>query len=153
MKRLVLDASVAVKWFHEEEYTPEALMLREANDRGLCEFLSPVLIVYEFSNALKKPPNLFSEKEVTDAMNSVFSRLTEIVTPNQMDIDEVIKTAFKYNITAYDASYVALATDRKTVMVTGDKWLASKVKNERIAIFLGSGNYKEFIQQIIKAGQ
>ena len=128
-------------------------MLREANDRGLCEFLSPVLIVYEVSNALKKPPNLFSEKDVTDAVNSVFSRLTEIVTPNQMDIDEVIKTAFKYNITAYDASYVALATDRKTVMVTGDKWLASKVKNERIAIFLGSGNYKEFIQQIIKAGQ
>ena len=138
MKRLVLDASVVVKWFHDEEYTPEALMLRDANDRGVCEFLAPALIVYEATNALKKPPNLFSEKEVEDAVESIFSRLTDIVTPDKSGMGKTIRLAFKHKITTYDASYIALAEDEKAVMVTGDKWLSSKVNNEGVVTFLGS---------------
>lgn len=151
MRRLVLDASVVVKWFHEEEYTSEALMLRDAHNRGLCEFVAPALIVYEVSNALKKPPNLFNEKEVTDAAESVFSRLTEIVAPDQMKIKAIIKTAFKYATTTYDASYIALAEDEKTIMVTGDRWLSTKINNEESVIFLGSRKYKEFIREVMEA--
>jgi len=151
LKRLVLDASVVVKWFHEEEYTSEALMLREAHSRGLCQFVAPTLIIYEVSNALKKPLNLFSEREVADATEGLFSRLTEIVAPNQMNMKAIIKTAFKNEITTYDASYVTLTEGEKAIMVTGDKWLATKINNEEVVIFLGSERYKEFIQGVMEA--
>ncbi len=150
MIRFVLDASVVVKWFHEEEYTSEALMLREAHNRGLCKFIVPILIVYEVSNALKKPPNLFNEREVGDAVESVFSRLTEIVAPDQTSMRTAIEAAFKYEITMYDASYVALAENEKIMMVTGDEWLSTRVKNEEIVLFLGSRRYKELIREVMK---
>lgn len=125
-------------------------MLREVQDRGLCEFVAPVLIVYEVANALKKPPNLFSEREVTDATESILSRLTEIDVPNQTSVKEVIKIAFKHALTIYDASYVALAKD-EAILVTGDKGLSTKINSEETAIFLGSSKYGKFIKEITTA--
>ncbi len=50
---IVLDASVVVKCFSEEEYTKEALEIRERVRRGEENAIVPDLLLYELSNALK----------------------------------------------------------------------------------------------------
>ncbi|MDD1745106.1 MAG: type II toxin-antitoxin system VapC family toxin [Candidatus Methanoperedens sp.] len=43
----VLDASVVIKWFSEEEYTDRALKLRDDFFKGDIELVVPDLILYE----------------------------------------------------------------------------------------------------------
>jgi len=57
---IVLDASVAVKWFSEEEYTEKALELRERIRVGKERVIVPDLLLYELANALKYNPYFVS---------------------------------------------------------------------------------------------
>ena len=50
---IILDASVVVKWFSEEEYTEKALEIRERIMRGEERVVVPDLLLYEQANALK----------------------------------------------------------------------------------------------------
>ena len=50
---LVLDASVIVKWFCEEEYTDIALRLRDRFFVGELTIVVPELMFYEVSNAMR----------------------------------------------------------------------------------------------------
>ena len=56
MERIVVDASVVVKWFVPEKDTGKALKLRDLYIRGDVELLSPTLLYYEVSNALRHHP-------------------------------------------------------------------------------------------------
>jgi len=49
----VLDASVLIKWFSNEEYTDRALKLRDDFLQGYTELVVPDLLLYEVSNALR----------------------------------------------------------------------------------------------------
>ncbi len=66
----VLDASVVIKWFSEEEYTDIAVKLRDHFFKGYNELVVPDLLLYEVSNALRYNPN-FDETDVVDAVNSL----------------------------------------------------------------------------------
>lgn len=47
VRRIVLDASVGVKWFRDEDGTVDALELLHAHGRGEVELVVPSLFVYE----------------------------------------------------------------------------------------------------------
>ncbi len=49
----VLDSSVIIKWFSEEEETKKALELREKYINGEIVIAVPDLLVYEIANALR----------------------------------------------------------------------------------------------------
>lgn len=49
----VLDSSVIIKWFSEEEDTDIALSLRERNINGELMIAVPDLSLYEVANALR----------------------------------------------------------------------------------------------------
>jgi predicted nucleic acid-binding protein len=59
----VLDASVVIKWFSEEEYTDIAVKLRDDFFKGYNELVVLDLLLYEVSNALRYNPN-FDETDV-----------------------------------------------------------------------------------------
>lgn len=67
----VIDASVAIKWFSEEEFTDKAIEIRDNFYKGTVELAAPDLILYEVSNALRFNPN-FNEEDVIEAVNSLF---------------------------------------------------------------------------------
>ena len=52
-REVVVDASVVVKWFIEEEFSREARLLRDAYADGLVDIVTPSLLPYEVLNALK----------------------------------------------------------------------------------------------------
>ncbi|HIE31247.1 MAG TPA: PIN domain-containing protein [Methanosarcinales archaeon] len=55
----VLDASVVIKWFSEEEYTDIALKLRDDFFRGYTELVIPDLLLYELTYAPPFQPLIY----------------------------------------------------------------------------------------------
>jgi len=125
---IILDASVIVKWFSEEEHTDIALEIRERIRIGKEKVIVPDLLLYELANALKYNPN-FDASDVSDALTSIFDMDINIVTPIPETINSAIKLGFQYNITVYDAFYIALARETELIYITADKRLCERVNN------------------------
>ncbi len=123
----VVDASVAIKWFSEEEFTDNAIEIRDNFFKGTCELAAPDLILYEVSNALRFNPN-FNEEDVIEAVNSLFDMGISIIVPTPRVVRSSITMAFKHKITIYDAFYSALASEIGFTFVTADSKVYKKIK-------------------------
>jgi predicted nucleic acid-binding protein len=49
----VVDASVVIKWFANEENSKDALLLKEAYEKGLEDLSAPCILPFEVLNGLK----------------------------------------------------------------------------------------------------
>ncbi|MEW6447655.1 MAG: type II toxin-antitoxin system VapC family toxin [Bacillota bacterium] len=76
----VLDASVILKWFINEEDSDQALRLREEFYSGKRDIVVPDLLLYEVVNALKYNPT-FKETEIKKAVKTLFDLGIKIITP------------------------------------------------------------------------
>jgi len=52
--KYVIDANVALRWVLNEAYSEQAIALREAFRRGVCELLAPEFFPLEVANALNQ---------------------------------------------------------------------------------------------------
>ncbi|TMI44369.1 type II toxin-antitoxin system VapC family toxin [Candidatus Bathyarchaeota archaeon] len=138
---LVLDASVATKWFVEEEGTEKALGLRDAYLDGNVRLTAPDLLIYEVGNALNYNPKL-STTELVNSVQSLVEFDLELVPPSMDFITQTTKTARKYSLSAYDASYAALSELVATKLVTADRKLYEKLLPETRVYFLDDLNSK-----------
>jgi predicted nucleic acid-binding protein len=132
---IILDASVVIKWFSEEEYTEKALELRERIRHGEEQVIVPDFLLYELSNALKHNPH-FDVQDVCDALTSLFDMNIDIVTPLPEIIESAIELAFEHAITVYDAFYVALAKETGLSFITADKKLYERVRDLEFVKFI-----------------
>ncbi len=133
---IILDTSVVVKWFSEEDFTDKALEIRERIRMGAERVIVPDLLLYELANALKYNPS-FDANDVSDALTSIFDMDVNIVTPMRGIINVAVSLAFEYDITVYDAFYVALAKDLELAFITADKRLCERVRGLDFVIFIG----------------
>ena len=133
---IILDSSVVVKWFSEEEYTEKALAIRERIRMGEERVVVPDLLLYELANALKYNPS-FDANDVSDALTSIFDMDLEIVTPIPEIINLAVALAFEYNITVYDAFYIALAKDLELTFITADRRLCERVRGLDYVEYIG----------------
>lgn len=118
-EKVVIDTSVIIKWFADEEDSGKArLLLNRWWNRDL-EIVVPELLIYEVTNALsfgKRVPKTLISKVIRDfllAMPQIY-----IVNPNTIDL--CLKYVFEHGLTVYDAVYVALADMLKVPLVTAD---------------------------------
>lgn len=120
MKKYVVDASVAIKWFIPEIHTDAALQL--LNDES--ELLAPDLFLPEFANVLWKKVRRteLSETDARDVLNALttvplrFCSATTLVNP-------AFEIARALDRTVYDSLYVALAESEKCELITADQRL------------------------------
>ncbi|NOR16788.1 PIN domain-containing protein [candidate division WOR-3 bacterium] len=127
-KMYVLDASVLIKWFSDEEYTDIALKLRDDFFKGNIELVVPDLLLYEVSNALRYNPN-FDENDVVEAVDSLYDIGIDIIIPTRDVIRSAINLAFTHNVTIYDAFYAALADEIDFTLITADAKFYRKTNN------------------------
>jgi predicted nucleic acid-binding protein len=131
-RKIVINASVAVKWFVEEEYTREALLLRDAYREGLVELMAPSLLPYEVLNALKYS-GAFGEDElkevaaVLDALQISFYDLEGDYAAKAIEI------AMRKGLTIYDAFYAALAIVEGGILYTADDKMLKKLTGLGVA--------------------
>jgi len=142
--KIVIDASVAMKWFIQERNRDRALILREKHVKGERSLLAPDLLIYEVCNSLRYNPE-FTEADVRDAVKALFGLHLELSSPTIRDMDKASENAFKYDITIYDALYLSLAESEKSPIITADERLCEKAEESPSVIPLSSDKFFQII--------
>lgn len=134
--QIVIDSSVVVKWFSQEEKTSEALALRNAHVEGQLTLLATPLLKCEVANALRYKPD-YDTGRLTEAINQLFKlHLTENPIDQQL-LSRSGEIAYGCGVTIYDAIPVALALSKKTKCITADRETQySKIKPKSYPIEL-----------------
>jgi predicted nucleic acid-binding protein len=128
MNGLVIDSSVAVKWFVAEPYSNEARRILDAYQNGVLSFLAPDLINAEVGNIIWKK-HAFQGLDASDAKDVLegFRRLQITFIPTAELLEDAYKIATAHRRTVYDALYVALSVREGCRFVTADEKLANAI--------------------------
>lgn len=128
-KAAVVDASVIVKWFVEEEGSERALEIRNKYIEGEIKLIAPEIIIFEVLNALhyKKLFSADEMKEISEALDAFSFELYSLVGEYAK---KTIEAAYENNITIYDASYLSLAMMKETYMYAADVKIREKLKDK-----------------------
>ncbi len=132
MKRLVIDASVALKWFLlDEKYGDRALALLERFVRGELDLSAPSLMVYEVINGLviAQRKGRIAEEQVLTSISGFLNLGITFVDVAGLEA-RVLHFCRVYNRSAYDASYLAVAEQDSVALVTGDERLYNSTKGK-----------------------
>jgi predicted nucleic acid-binding protein len=127
--RCVLDASVGIKLFIEEEFSDKVqrLFSKLAEDPQ-TEIHVPDLFYIECANILLKYTRRY-KRPLADSLADIkdLNKLTLKSTSTAELIDESLALANEKNLTAYDACYAVLARRLKLPLVTADAPLANAI--------------------------
>jgi len=77
---IVVDASIAIKWFTQEEHRDKAIEIRDKFIDEEIDIAVPDLILYEIPNALRYNPN-FTSNDVQEAIKSILDMDLTITLP------------------------------------------------------------------------
>lgn len=125
---LVLDASVIIKWFLEEKLSQKAIDLRHQHLKKEIFISTPTLLIFEIANALCTKTNVEENIILSAIENFYLARIKEYSFDEEL-VKHTVEIAKKFEITAYDATYVALAKTLSCKFLTADKKLYRKVKS------------------------
>jgi len=128
---LILDASVAVKWFTMEPLRDKALIIRDKYVNGELDLEAPSLLYYEVANALRYNPR-FGIEEVRSAVRALEDLAITIYDFKGELASRAVELAYRFGITVYDAAYVALAAIRNATLYTADKEVVMKASSENV---------------------
>jgi predicted nucleic acid-binding protein len=128
---LILDASVAVKWFNPEPLRDKALEIRDSFVEGRVQLEAPTLLPYELTNVLRYNPR-FGIEEVKASLKAL-EDLQLTLHEFQGDLAEnAVEMAYRLEITVYDATYVSLALLRGGVLYTADYEVVGKASTDKV---------------------
>ncbi|MEM2123102.1 MAG: type II toxin-antitoxin system VapC family toxin [Candidatus Bathyarchaeia archaeon] len=134
-KGIVVDASVAAKWFIPEEDSDKASkILREYADRRI-EIYSPDLLIYEVANLMRYRPDINGEA-LAENMENLFRLQLTLIPPSPDMISEAAVKAKELNLSVYDACYVVVAEALAANLVTADGELHEKCIGEGLTLLL-----------------
>jgi predicted nucleic acid-binding protein len=117
MEKIVLDASVIVKWYSEEEGSDLSRQILLFLKNKKIEIFLPELAKYELGNALlkgKKLPFSLAKK----ALESFYLLPLNFLKETASLAEKSYLLGEKLGITYYDACYLAVAKSLKAVLVT-----------------------------------
>ena len=144
--RYVVDASVGIKLFVEEDYSEQANTLFSylAADPP-AELYVPDLFYIECTNILLKYTRRFGrslEDSQADVADIKLLSLKPTSTAELME--DALLLAAEKKLTAYDACYAVLAQKLEVPLITADKPLAQAIES---AIFLGDFDMPSFEEE------
>ncbi len=130
---IVVDASVAVKWFNPEEHSEQALALRDDHIARRVVLAAPSLLVWEVGNALRYSQELGSD-DVKAAVRDLLDLQLALQEPDASWMDASVTIAFERGLTLYDASYVGLAEHLRAPLYTADARLLSTAEGVAVPV-------------------
>lgn len=119
MEKVVLDTSVIVKWFSKEGGHRQALEILDKIVTGEVVLMEPELIFYELINACWFGRK-FTIRRIKRIMNEFINLNPEIQPVEPKLMAAILKLIKKFPLTAYDASFIALAEEFKISLITAD---------------------------------
>ena len=136
ISELVVDASVAIKLFVDEELAEAAEQLfRWLDHTPPARFFVPDLFFIECANILWKYIRRFgySPQEARENLSRLLLLPLQTVAASDLLVAS-LDLAVKVDITAYDASYTALAASLQVPLVTADRTLARKLDSSGLEV-------------------
>jgi len=134
--RLVVDSSISLKWWlDDEEFTEEARLLLKKIIDGEIELIIPELWYYEVANGIT---TAVRRKRITEEdgmmfveeLQSIPASLCEII-PN---IKKTYQDAVKYQHAIYDMAYLTVAELENIQFITGDEKLINTVADTKLFV-------------------
>lgn len=130
--RIVIDASVTLSWVLKEKGLQSiAEPIIDDFISGKITTIAPTIWLYETVNALRTA--ILGKRIKTPKINKYYQKILEI-SPNLLDFAEFAFPAFqialKFDLSIYDASYVALAQEEDCTFYTADEKLYRKVSGK-----------------------
>jgi len=119
---VVVDSSVALKWFVPEALSDRAASLLD----GDLQLAAPDLLYTEAANVLwKKVGRGELQKEEARDVLSALARTPLAITASHALLEAALEIALAHDRTVYDSLYVALAVAHDSVLVTADARLVN----------------------------
>jgi predicted nucleic acid-binding protein len=139
---IVLDASIAAKWFlpaNGETLVEEANALLDQYVKGEVWLIVPDLFWPEIGNILWKAAcrNRCTKESAEKAISSLATRKLPTISSEQL-LPEALAIATAFDRTVYDSVYVALAITAKSQLVTADERLANALAARLPVKWLGA---------------
>ena len=129
MPKAVVDSSVTIKWFVDEEFTAEADQLLTDLQNGALEALAQDFLIIEIGNILwkKERAQLVSEAEARIIMNGWPSLPITWMASHDL-LDDTFHLAVRHGRTLYDSLYLALSVRENCPFITRDEKLVNAVQ-------------------------
>jgi predicted nucleic acid-binding protein len=129
---VVIDASVAIKWFLPEKESEKALRIRDEHAEGAIDLAAPDLLYYEVANVLSYRQGL-ERKQLREDM---YDLGIQIVAPSRDVLTLASERAQALRVTAYDTAYLVLAEMLGTIAIAADDELHKKAFRTRLTRLL-----------------
>jgi predicted nucleic acid-binding protein len=126
---MIIDASVVLRAFFPDEEQAQAQALIRDHVSGRVRLAAPTLIMYEVTNAVVQAirRGRLSDED-GEAILVAFEGLGIETEP--MAWRQILPLAHRFDRSAYDAAYLALAEARDEPLITGDLRLYNAVRDQ-----------------------
>lgn len=129
----VVDASVAVKWFAEEEHADAALALLDRYKAGRCRFAVPDWLFFlEIANALSRKG--FEEAAVAEVLGNLWRYQLQLIGAQWNLLAKTNALSRGCRTSIYDSTYVAVAEATGFPLVTADEELLKRMKGHTLVL-------------------
>lgn len=120
--KIVLDASIGVKWFRyeNESNTDLANKLLQQQFQNEIEIIVPDLFFFEIINTLLSKKYL-NVDDIYSASESLHLMNMKVIFSNKKIIDTSINIADRTKLTFYDSLYISVAISEHALLLTEDK--------------------------------
>jgi predicted nucleic acid-binding protein len=134
MKKLIVDASVAIKWFVPEIHSEAAARLLDPR----FILFAPDLIGPELGNTVWKKVRRreITTEEATEILN-VFPSMGVEIYPSSVLLTSAFELAVALDRTVYDSLYLALAVAQDGALITADQRFYASVMATPFARHVG----------------
>lgn len=130
IKRYVVDASVAAKWYFREEHSDRADALLEQSN----EILAPGLLAVEIATLVWKRARRGEISEIlADRIVAALRQVPLEIRPTADLVTAALPLALHRGLTLHDAFYVALAVKSGCSLVTADRKLYDVLRGGPLA--------------------
>jgi len=129
-RRVVVDASVLVKWFVPEEFSDRAEAILNDHLDARVTVAAPSYALLELANALRKHVvrGVMGPGEAGEAFSLLLEMDIEFVEVDGELAREALGYALDNGVTVYDAYYIVLARRLGTVFYTADEKLLRQLR-------------------------
>jgi predicted nucleic acid-binding protein len=128
---LVVDASVAVKWYVPENGSAEAIALLSSGSR----LIAPDLLITEIGNILWKKVGrgALSPVDAEGQLQAFLDGAPVVLYSSSTLVQQALRTAMAFGRTVYDSLYIALALAEGCRLVTADERLVNSLQGTPLA--------------------
>lgn len=139
MPAIIIDASVALKWYLEEEYSVYADSLSCAYKNNQIKIVAPQILKWEILNGLlaavysKRITFELAEKYILNFLKLGIEEIN--LKGNDLNI-RILNIAYKNGLSVYDGYYIALAEKLHCSFYTADKKLYNKLHKDSKSYFV-----------------